>query len=198
MRVRVMKFWGAPILLVMLMLCLAPSAFAGGEYTPPMLTKATLMDLLWRVLNFAALAFLLVYFLGKPIISGLSNRQEGVKEELKELEDKRDEAEQSYKEFELRLAGVEQEMEGIVDKAVALAEIEKARILKEAEVAVEDIKRQAAATVQAELANARRILRNEIAEQVAVMAEELIVKNLTPADQVTITEQYLERVGAAQ
>ncbi len=198
MRVRVMKFWGAPILLVMLMLCLAPSAFAGGEYTPPMLTKATLMDLLWRVLNFAALAFLLVYFLGKPIVSGLSNRQEGVKEELKELEDKRDEAEQSYKEFELRLAGVEQEMEGIVDKAVALAEIEKARILKEAEVAVEDIKRQAAATVQAELANARRILRNEIAEQVAVMAEELIVKNLTPADQVTITEQYLERVGAAQ
>jgi len=26
----------------------------------------------------------------------------------------------------------------------------------------------------------------------------LIVKNLTPADQVAITEQYLERVGAVQ
>ncbi|MCI5149579.1 MAG: ATPase, partial [Candidatus Electrothrix sp. MAN1_4] len=30
------------------------------------------------------------------------------------------------------------------------------------------------------------------------MAEELIVKNLTPEDQVAITEQYLERVGAVQ
>jgi F-type H+-transporting ATPase subunit b len=30
------------------------------------------------------------------------------------------------------------------------------------------------------------------------MAEELIVKNLTSADQVAITEQYLERVGAVQ
>jgi hypothetical protein len=30
------------------------------------------------------------------------------------------------------------------------------------------------------------------------MAEELIVKNLTPEDQEKITEQYLDRVGAVQ
>jgi F-type H+-transporting ATPase subunit b len=30
------------------------------------------------------------------------------------------------------------------------------------------------------------------------MAEELIVKNLTAKDQVAITEQYLEKVGAVQ
>jgi len=76
--------------------------------------------------------------------------------------------------------------------------VEKTRILEEAERAAEDIKRQAEAAVQAELVDAKRLLRNEVAEQAAAMAEELIVKNLTAEDQVAITEQYLERVGAVQ
>lgn len=48
------------------------------------------------------------------------------------------------------------------------------RILADAEKAAEDIKRQAEAAVQAELEDAKRILREEIAEQAAAMAEELI------------------------
>ena len=58
--------------------------------------------------------------------------------------------------------------------------------------------RWTAAAVQAELEDAKRSLREEVAEQAAAMAEALIVKNLTPADQIAITEQYLERVGAVQ
>jgi F-type H+-transporting ATPase subunit b len=93
---------------------------------------------------------------------------------------------------------MEKEMDSIVEKAIALAETEKQRILEEAERAADDIKRQAEAAVQAELVDAKRRLRDEVAEQAAAMAEELIVKNLTPKDQVAITEQYLERVGAVQ
>ena len=57
------------------------------------------------------------------------------------------------------------------------------------------LKAVAEAAVQAEIVEAKRKLKDEIAEQAAAMAEELIVKNLTPDDQVKITEQYLERVG---
>mgnify|MGYP000075357007 CR=1 FL=1 len=74
----------------------------------------------------------------------------------------------------------------------------KKKAAAEAEKAAEDIKRQAEAAVLAELEDAKRVLREEVAEQAAAMAEELIVKNLTSADQVAITEQYLERVGAVQ
>ncbi len=168
-----------------------------GEHHP-MITPAKLKDLFWRTANFLALVVILVKFLAKPISSGLTGRRQQIKAELEELQAKRDEAERQYKEFEARLAGMEKEMETIVEKAVALAETEKIRILEEAEQAAEDIKRQAEAAVQAELVDAKRKLRDEVAEQAAAMAEELIVKNLTPADQVTITEQYLERVGAVQ
>ncbi|MCF6187109.1 MAG: ATP synthase F0 subunit B [Desulfobulbaceae bacterium] len=170
----------------------------GGEHKAPMITAEKLKDLFWRTVNFIALVVILVKFLAKPISSGLSGRRRQIKEELEELQDKRDEAERSYKEFVSRLAGMEQEMDTIVERAIAQAVTEKARILEEAERAAEDIKRQAEAAVAAELVDAKRTLRNEVAEQAAAMAEELIVKNLTAEDQVAITEQYLERVGAVQ
>jgi len=163
-----------------------------------MLTPEKLKDLFWRAVNFLALIVLLVKFGAKPIVSGLSGRQQQIREELETLTARRDEAEASYKEFSAKLAGMEREMDVIVEKAIAQAQVEKERILAEAEKAAEDIKRQAEAAVMAELEDAKRSLREEVAEQAAAMAEELIVKNLTAADQVAITEQYLERVGAVQ
>lgn len=171
---------------------------SGAVHASNPLSPEKLKDLFWRTVNFIALVIILVKFGAKPILSGLSGRQQQIREELDDLTLRRDEAEQSYKEFEAKLAGMEKEMELIVERAIAQAQVEKERILADAEKAAEDIKRQAEAAVQAELEEAKRLLREEIAEQAAAMAEELIVKNLTPADQVAITEQYLERVGAVQ
>ncbi|NIA05266.1 MAG: ATP synthase F0 subunit B [Proteobacteria bacterium] len=162
------------------------------------ISTAQYKDFFWRTVNFIALMIILIKFLAKPIGSGISGRQQRVKEELEDLKAKRDEAERSYKEFEARLAGMEKEMDSVVEKAIAQAENEKIRIIADAERMAEDIKRQAKAAVQAELVKTRRMLRDEVADQAAAMAEELIVKNLTPADQVAITEQYLDRVGAVQ
>ena len=176
----------------------AHGATGHGGGLAAMLSPEKLKDLFWRTVNFLALVVLLVKFGAKPIMSGLSGRQQQIREELETLTARRDEAEASYKEFSAKLAGMEREMEVIVEKAIAQAQVEKERILAEAEKAAEDIKRQAEAAVMAELEDAKRTLREEVAEQAAAMAEELIVKNLTPADQVAITEQYLERVGAVQ
>ncbi|MGE4560551.1 MAG: hypothetical protein AB7E77_10135 [Desulfobulbus sp.] len=176
----------------------AHGAAGHGEAHGNSLSPEKLKDLFWRTVNFLALVILLVKFGAKPIMSGLSGRQQQIREELETLTARRDEAEQSYKQFSAKLAGMEREMEVIVEKAIAQAEVEKARILAEAEKAAEDIKRQAEAAVMAELEDAKRALREEAAEQAAAMAEELIVKNLTAADQVAITEQYLEKVGAVQ
>jgi len=176
----------------------AHGATGHGGGLAAMLSPEKLKDLFWRTVNFLALVVLLVKFGAKPIMSGLSGRQQQIREELETLTARRDEAEASYKEFSAKLAGMEREMDVIVEKAIAQAQVEKERILAEAEKAAEDIKRQAEAAVMAELEDAKRTLREEVAEQAAAMAEELIVKNLTSADQVAITEQYLERVGAVQ
>ena len=170
----------------------------GDGHAAPMITAEKLKDLFWRTVNFIALVIILVKFLAKPIANGLSGRRRGIQEELEDLEAKRDAAERSYKEFEGRLAGMEKEMDSVVEKAIAMAQDEKTRILSEAEQSAEEIKKQAEAAVQAAIVEAKGKLQDEVAEQAAAMAEELIVKNLTPEDQVAITEQYLEKVGAVQ
>lgn len=174
-----------------------PHAAAGG-HTVSSVTPAKLKDLFWRTVNFIALLIILIKFLAKPIANALAGRRQQVINELETVQEKRNGAERSYKEFEARLAGMEKEMEGIVQRAIAQAENEKTKILADAEKAAEDIKRQAEAAIQAEIVEAKRALRNEVADQAAVMAEELIKKNLTPEDQVKITEQYLDRIGAVQ
>ena len=171
----------------------AEAAHGEGSLSP---TK--LKDLFWRVINFIALMIILVKFGAKPIASGLSGRQQRVKEELEDLETKKVEAEKSYKEFEVKLSTVEKDIDSVVEKAVAQAEIEKAKIIEKAEQAADDIKRQAELAIQNEIMEARRTLKNDVADQATIMAEELIVKNLKSEDQVKIIEDYLDKVGAVQ
>jgi F-type H+-transporting ATPase subunit b len=170
----------------------------GGGHGEGSLSSAKLKDLFWRVINFIALMIILVKFGAKPIASALGNRQATVRNELEDLQTRRDEAEKQYREFESKLATVERDIDSIVEKAVAQAEVEKTKIIEKAEQAVDDMKRQAELTIQNEISEARRDLKNEIADQAAVMAEELIVKNLNQEDQVKIIENYLNKVGAVQ
>ena len=169
------------------------AAAEGGSLRPE-----KLWDLFFRVLNFAVLVFLLVKFGAKPIASGLAGRQKKIKDDIEDLESRRDEAEKTYRAFEAKLAGMEKEIDSIVDKAVAQAEIEKQKILEKAEQSAEDMKRQAEMAINNEIMVARRTLKNDIAEQATAMAEELIRKNLKADDQVKIIEDYLDKVGAVQ
>ncbi len=164
---------------------------AGGS-----LSVEKLKDLGWRIVNFIALVIILVKFAAKPIGSGLASRRKQVKDDIEELQQKRVETEQSYDAFQEKLANVESQIDSIVEKAIAQAEVEKTKIIEKAEQAADDIKRTAEMAIQNEITEARRSLKNEVAEQAAVMAEELIIKNLTETDQVKIIDDYLAKVGA--
>ena len=162
------------------------------------LSSTKLKDLFWRVINFIALMIILVKFGAKPIANGLTGRQKNIKNEIDELEKRKTDAEAQYRQFEAKLATVEKDIDSIVEKAVAQAEVEKTKIIEKAEQAADDIKRQAELAIQQEIMEARRTLKNDIADQAAAMAEELIVKNLKPEDQAKIIEDYLDKVGAIQ
>jgi F-type H+-transporting ATPase subunit b len=183
---------------VLLLTLAAGSVWAAGDASYDSLSPEKLKDLGFRVMNFAVLMFLLIKFGAKPIGAALSGRRKQVKEDLDALETKKVAAERSYNEFSAKLATVEKDVDLIVEKAIAQAEIEKVKIIERAEKAADDIKRQAQMVVVNEVTAARRLLKNEIADQAAVMAEALIIKNLTVDDQFKIVEDYLDKVGAIQ
>jgi F-type H+-transporting ATPase subunit b len=155
---------------------------------------AKLKDLLWRVLNFAALLFILVKFLTKPIANVLSGRRQSISDQFENLDARRAEAELLYKEHEAKLAQLDEEVKKIISAAVAQGELEKEKILEEANRTAEGIKQQAELAVQYQFTEAKRKLRKEIAEQAAAMAEEIISKSLQEADQAKLIEDYLNKV----
>jgi F-type H+-transporting ATPase subunit b len=162
------------------------------------LPTAKWWDLLWRFMNFAVLLIVLVKVLSKPIANGLRARQQSIKEQFTDLEERKAEADSVYQSYEEKLASIEQEISDIVQSAVAQGEAEKERIIDAANRAAEDIKRQAEMAIQHELAEAKLKLREEVANQAVVMAEELIRKNLQDTDQVKLIEDYLAKVGTVQ
>jgi F-type H+-transporting ATPase subunit b len=155
-------------------------------------------DLLWRTLNFAVLLIVLVKVLSKPIANGLHARQQAIKEQFNDLEARKAEADKAYQTYEEKLASIDTEINDIVQSAINQGEVEKERIINEANRAAEDIKRQAEMAIQHELAEAKLKLREEVANQAVVMAEELIRKNLQEKDQVKLIEDYLAKVGTVQ
>jgi F-type H+-transporting ATPase subunit b len=155
---------------------------------------AKLWDLLYRVLNFAVLVFILVYFLSKPIANALMGRRQSIKDQFENLDARRAEAELLYKEHEGKLAHLDVEVQKIITAAVAQGELEKERIVEEANRTADGIKLQAELAVQHQFAEAKQKLRKEIAEQAAAMAEEIIGKNLQEADQAKLLEDYLNKV----
>ena len=162
------------------------------------LPTAKWWDLLWRTLNFAVLLIVLIKVLAKPIANGLHARQQSIKEQFTDLEERKAEADNAYMTYEEKLASIDQEISDIIQSAIAQGEAEKERIISDANRAAEDIKRQAEMAIQHELAEAKLKLREEVAKQAVVMAEELINKNLQDADQVKLIEDSLAKVGTLQ
>ena len=189
------KKTGAAAVSLLLVLGVAAAAYAAGDGAIP---REKWMDLLYRTTNFAGLAFILVFFLKKPFADGLNSRRDGIKDQLEALESRKAEAEQMYKEAEAKLARLDEEVNGIITEAVKQGEAEKAKIITDAERNAGDIKRQAEMAVAHELAEAKTRLKGEIAEQAVLLAEELIKKNIQPADQSRMVELSLDKVGGIQ
>ena len=189
------KKTGAAVLALLMVLAFAAAAYASGDGAIP---REKWLDLLWRTTNFVALAFILVFFLKKPFADGLSARREGIKDQLEALESRKAEAELMYQEAAAKLARLDEEVEGIIAEAVKQGEAEKEKIIADAERNAGDIQRQAEMAGAHELALAKTRLKAESAEQAVLLAEELVKKNIQPADQSRLVELSLEKVGGIQ
>jgi F-type H+-transporting ATPase subunit b len=186
---------GVVALSLLVVLGFAAAAWASDDGAIP---REKWLDLLWRTTNFAGLAFILIFFLKKPFSDGLRSRRDGIQDQLEALESRKSEAERMYQEAEAKLARLDEEVSSIITEAVKQGEAEKAKIIADAERNAGDITRQAEMAVAHELALAKTRLKGEIAEQAVLLAEELIRKNIQPADQSRLVELSLAKVGGIQ
>ena len=152
-------------------------------------------DLIYRVMNFAVMAIALFFILRKPLSNALAQRTAGIKEELEDLETKREQALKEVALLEERIRSAEGERDEILADFRAQGQREKQSIIDNAHNMAERIKAQAQFTIEQETQQAKAELRQEIADLSASLAEDMLKQNINDDDQQRLVNEYLDKVG---
>ncbi len=150
----------------------------------------------YRVMNFTVLAVGLFLLLRKPAAGALDDRIKGIKEELSQLESKKEEAEKNLAQYDEKLALLSKDSEKIVAEQIRQGNEAKERIVKAAEAAALKLEEQARRNIEHEFKQAKLKLKEEVVEKALIKAEGLIKTKITGKDQEQLVSEYLEKVVA--
>jgi F-type H+-transporting ATPase subunit b len=154
-----------------------------------------LKDFLYRCFNFALLIGLLAYFLKKPICKGLKDRREGIEKTLVEAEAAKEAAEAKFREYSEKLAKATEEIDKITTSIRREGELEREKILAAAKEMAVKIEQEADSKASSVIANARVELREEAARLAVELAEVMLKKQVSAADQQRLVDEYMQKVG---
>ena len=166
---------------------------AGGEHQVD--SGVILKDFIWRCINFAVMVGLIGYFVSKPIRNALQNRRAEIEKTLADAAAARDAAETKAREYQEKLAKASAEIETIYAAIRREGEMERDKILASAKEMAAKIEQEADAKAAGAVARARLELRAEAARLAVELAEELLAKNVTAADQKRLVDEYMQKVG---
>lgn len=149
----------------------------------------------WEVVSFAILFFVLYKFAFPGILNILEEREKKIKDSLDQAERHRSEAERRLKEYEAKLSAAAKEAEGILvaakERAQRLLDENEQRLTAEAE----RIKGDAAREIEHERRKAVQDIRNQTTDLALMVAEKVVQRSLTEADQRKFADEALEALS---
>lgn len=153
------------------------------------------MAWVWRILNFAILVFLLVYFVGKPLKGFLKQRTEMIEKSIKESQEAKEIAKKALAEVEEKLKLKDKEIAEILALAKVTGEDEKKRLIEDADKLKTKILEQAKANIEHEVKMAKEAIKAEAVEEAIKLSEEKIKSRLTKEDQDKILQDSIKLLG---
>jgi len=154
-----------------------------------------LEDLAWRIANFSILIIVLHIALTGKIIDFFKNRTLAIREALDESSLAKRDAEKKYQEIADMLSRAKKEIEDMKETFIEEGNLERDRLISNAEKEAEKIKLQAQNTAEQEIRAARFALRSEAVELAVELAEELLKKHITAKDLKRITKEYIDKTS---
>ncbi len=149
----------------------------------------------WEVLSFGILFFVLYKFAFPGILGVLEEREKKIKDSLDQAERHRSEAERKLKEYEAKLNTAAKEAEGILaaakERAQRLMEENEQRLTTEAD----RIKGDATREIDHERRKAIQDIRAQTTELALMVAEKVVQRSLTDADQKKFADEALEALS---
>ncbi len=149
----------------------------------------------WEVVSFAVLFFVLYKFAFPGILSILEEREKKIKDSLDQAERHRSEAERRLKEYEAKLSAAGKEAEGILaaakERAQRLLDENEQRLTAEAD----RIKGDATREIESERRKAVQDIRNQTTDLALMVAEKVVQRSLTEADQRKFADEALDALS---
>jgi F-type H+-transporting ATPase subunit b len=170
------------------------AAHEGAEHEPGLDTGKLALQLL----NFGVLVGIVAFFGGKAINKALLARHQQLKADLVAASDARAAAEQRAAVQEKRLASLETEIAGIRAGIKEEAEAEKQRLIAAAEERAKRIGDETKFLLDQQVKEAEATLKREVAEAAVKIAEQLVTRSLTGADQQRLVDTFVaDAAGSA-
>ncbi len=154
-----------------------------------------LKDFLYRVFNFTLMIAIIGYFVTKPFRKGMSGRREGIEKALSDAEKMKADAEAKFAEYDRKLQAATDEIDEIYSSIKKEGELERDRIIENANAAASRLKDDAQKCAAEEVRKAKMQLREEASKLAIELAEDLIKKNVTAADQSRLVGEYIKSLG---
>ena len=168
------------------------AAGSGEHHTP------TIDEVIFPAINFILYAAVLYYF-ALPVLRGfLRSRREDIVATMAQASAKKQQAEALVSEYRAKLAGVDQEIGALQTTVRNESEAEKGKLLREAQTMAAKIREDARFLAEQEANVARQTIREEMASQAEATARELLRRNISPADQGRLAQDFIQSIGSAR
>lgn len=180
-----MKLWTACLALLVPVAALASGDAEEADHTA---------HFVWEWLNLLLLVGVLFYLVRKPVLAYLGDRRSGIQENLEGAERLLTDAQTRLQEWQAKVDDLDAEVADIRRLTQAAAELERERIIADAEKIAERIRRDAASAVERETRRARVALREEASELAVELAAGLLENSVTDQDRDRLVDEFVERL----
>ncbi len=149
----------------------------------------------WKFINLAIFIAIMVYLLKKPLSGAFKAKRDAIRADLIRAEEEKQAALAKLSETETKLARLDAESQGVIEKAKADADAEKARILEQAAFESKRLRDQANAEIERKTKQVKNELRRFSAEESVRLAEEKIRKAMNAKTDEKLVKAGIKSIG---
>ena len=152
-------------------------------------------DWLPRLVNFAIIAAVVIYFMRKPVRDFFKNRSAEIAKAMRESQEARERAAAALAEMERKIKELEAEMARMVADAKERGEKDRQALIDEGKKVAADVQAQVKQGIDIEVHKAKAALAVEAAQLSVDLAEGKIKKTINNQDHERIVKEYISKVG---
>lgn len=160
--------------------------------------EGTPAEAAWTLLWFFVLLIVLWRFAWKPVLAGLTGRQEYIEKQITDAEKTRTEAKKVLEEYGARLADAERQGRDIITARTKEAEKQAKDVIRQNQKDLEQMKNRATAELERERIEAEEDLWERAGDIVRRLGEEVFGKTLDDAENQNLIDEAIARLKKQQ